>query len=113
MGGMDGEGGRRACCFVLICLCLTSHLASCVATIKRAYARVMWRARRKKESNLGQKGLRDRNSPTCTLSQNGYGAETTRLRQYTGQRTTEVRVYAWLCACVTSRRNVVTGLEIC
>ena len=26
------------------------------------------------ESNPGQKGLRDRNSPTCTLSQNGYGA---------------------------------------
>ena len=23
----------------------------------------------------GQKGLRDRNSPTCTLSQNGYGAQ--------------------------------------
>jgi hypothetical protein len=23
--------------------------------------------------NLRQKGLRDRNSPTCTLSQNGYG----------------------------------------
>ena len=25
------------------------------------------------ESNPGQKGLRDRNSPICTLSQNGYG----------------------------------------
>ena len=26
------------------------------------------------ESSLGKKGLRDRNSPMCTLSQNGYGA---------------------------------------
>jgi hypothetical protein len=23
----------------------------------------------------GEKGLRDRNSPTCTLSQNGYGED--------------------------------------
>ena len=30
-------------------------------------------ARTQGESNLGQEGLRDRNSPTCTLSQNGYG----------------------------------------
>ena len=30
-------------------------------------------ARTQGESNPGQKGLRDRNSPTCTLSQNGYG----------------------------------------
>ena len=30
-------------------------------------------ARTQGESNLGQKGLRDRSSPTCTLSQNGYG----------------------------------------
>ena len=109
-----------ACCFALICWCQTSHLASCEATIKRAYARVMWRARRKKESNLGQKGLRDRNSPTCTLSQNGYGAETTDLCQYAKQRTTfgaclclDVRVYAWLNAFVTSRRHVVMGLEPC
>ena len=28
----------------------------------------------KPELNPGSKGLRDRNSPTCTLSQNGYGA---------------------------------------
>ena len=26
------------------------------------------------ESSLGKNGLRDRNSPMCTLSQNGYGA---------------------------------------
>ena len=26
-----------------------------------------------RESILHEKGLRDRNSPTCTLSQNGYG----------------------------------------
>ena len=25
------------------------------------------------QSRVGQKGLRVRNSPTCTLSQNGYG----------------------------------------
>ena len=30
-------------------------------------------ARTQGESNPGQKGLRDRISPTCTLSQNGYG----------------------------------------
>ena len=30
-------------------------------------------ARTQGESNPGQKGPRDRNSPTCTLSQNGYG----------------------------------------
>ena len=31
------------------------------------------------ESSLGQKGLRDRNSPMCTLSQNGYGARRSEL----------------------------------
>ena len=30
-------------------------------------------ARTQGESNLGQKGLRERNSPTCTLSPNGDG----------------------------------------
>ena len=28
-----------------------------------------------RESILRRKGLRDRNSPTCTLSQNGYGED--------------------------------------
>jgi len=35
---------------------------------------------RLKNRTPGQKGLRDRNSPTCTLSQNGYGAEAARFR---------------------------------
>ena len=29
--------------------------------------------RREEHRTPNQKGLRDRNSPTCTLSQNGYG----------------------------------------
>ena len=29
-----------------------------------------------------QKGLRDRNSPTCTLSQNGYGTKHTSQKEY-------------------------------
>ena len=32
------------------------------------------------ESNWGQKGLRDRNSPRCTLSQNGYGEKISALQ---------------------------------
>ena len=31
------------------------------------------------ESSLGKKGLRDRNSPMCTLSQNGYGGRRSEL----------------------------------
>ena len=31
--------------------------------------------RQRGDSNPRTKGLRDRNSPTCTLSQNGYGKE--------------------------------------
>ena len=33
----------------------------------------------KPESNRAKKGLRDRNSPMCTLSQNGYGARRSEL----------------------------------
>ena len=33
----------------------------------------LYHTRADEELNPGQKGLRDRNSPTCTLSQNGYG----------------------------------------
>ena len=33
----------------------------------------LYQTRATEELNPRQKGLRDRNSPTCTLSQNGYG----------------------------------------
>ena len=34
---------------------------------------------KQRESNLRKKGLHDRNSPMCTLSQNGYGARRSEL----------------------------------
>ena len=43
--------------------------SSCIEPVINLY-----HTRADEELNPGQKGLRDRNSPTCTLSQNGYGA---------------------------------------
>ena len=52
------------------------------------------------DSNLCKKGLRDRNSPTCTLSQNGYGAEWITLRLFTrfynNGKHDVCRVFVWL-----------------
>ena len=81
-------------------MCLDECLAAThPPTIKRIRAKP-W------DSNHANRGLRDRNSPTCTLSQNGYGAWNawagayrTRPREHSGRKLRN----AQLCVCVCWR----------
>ena len=55
-----------------------------------------------------QKGLRVRNSPTCTLSQNGYGDEVARIRGRAcangfAEHSVQVRVQSWWLNAIIER----------
>ena len=87
-GGPPGK--PLGCCQLLLfplCLRVSVCVQSCVLTWDRTW--------------VTQKGLRDRNSPTCTLSQNGYGDKAVWLLQL--QRTLRgsegVRKLYSLCMC--------------
>jgi len=59
------------------CLPRISHYSPGISKTKQNQARWLpW-----ERTCVTEKGLRDRNSPTCTLSQNGYGDEAVWLLQ--------------------------------
>ena len=72
---------RRHCCSHVPC----GPVRARRSRTKRSAVPTQVASKRRTERFDLQKGLRDRNSPTCTLSQNGYGAGRTVRRQLGAQ----------------------------
>ena len=68
---MIPEGNPESLCVTVTqdgrCVAQTRQRKECLAEAQNV--------RKQERTSEKQKGLRDRNSPTCTLSQNGYGAD--------------------------------------